>query len=254
MDVFADLIYGFSVALSPVNLLYLAIGVLVGMVVGVMPGLGASAGVAILLPLTFSMGPTSAIVMLAAIYYGAMFGGTITSVLINTPGESSTVASTFDGYPLAQQGRAGPALVLCAVGSFLAVMIGLLTLVVIAGGKWRYGVISALFGFTLATVGVDLGSGDQRYTFGSPELITGINFIPVAIGLFGIGELLYTLHQGEHTEEANITQVRARGPELWPKRRDWSESTGAMTRGSFLGFVVGVIPGAGATIASLMSY
>jgi putative tricarboxylic transport membrane protein len=284
MDVFADLIYGFSVALSPVNLLYLAIGVLVGMVVGVMPGLGASAGIAILLPLTFSMDPTSAIVMLAAIYYGAMFGGTITSVLINTPGESSTIASTFDGYPLAQQGRAGPALVLCAVGSFVAgtiglilltvlapafarlaqsfgpsetflvVMIGLLTLVVIAGGKWRYGVISALFGFTLATVGVDLGSGDQRYTFGSPELITGINFIPVAIGLFGIGELLYTLHQGEHTEERGFFRVSGRGPELWPKREDWSESGGPMARGSLLGFVVGVIPGAGATVASLMSY
>src|ERR687895_719120 len=284
MDVFADLIYGFSVALSPVNLLYLAIGVLVGMVVGVMPGLGASAGIAILLPLTFSMDPTSAIVMLAAIYYGAMFGGTITSVLINTPGESSTVASTFDGYPLAQQGRAGPALVLCAVGSFVAgtiglilltvlapafarlaqsfgpsetflvVMIGLLTLVVIAGGKWRYGVISALFGFTLATVGVDLGTGDQRYTFGSPELITGINFIPVAIGLFGIGELLYTLHQGEHTEEGGFIRVSGRGPELWPKREDWSESGGPMARGSLLGFVVGTIPGAGATVASLMSY
>src|SRR5919107_1709194 len=260
MDVFADLIYGFSVALSPVNLLYLAIGVLVGMVVGVMPGLGASAGIAILLPLTFSMDPTSAIVMLAAIYYGAMFGGTITSVLINTPGESSTVASTFDGYPLAQQGRAGPALVLCAAGSFgpsetfLVVMIGLLTLVVIAGGKWRYGVISALFGFTLATVGVDLGTGDQRYTFGSPELITGINFIPVAIGLFGIGELLYTLHQGEHTEERGLFRVSGRGPELWPKREDWSESGGPIARGSLLGFVVGTIPGAGATVASLMSY
>ncbi len=284
MEVFSDLIYGLSVALSPINLLYLTIGVLVGMVVGVMPGLGASAGIAVLLPLTFSMDPTSAIVMLAAIYYGAMFGGTITSVLINTPGESSTVASTFDGYPLAQQGRAGPALVLCAVGSFVAgtiglilltvlappfarlaqsfgpsemflvMVIGLLTLVVIAGGKWRYGVISALFGFTLATVGVDLGTGEQRYTFGSPELITGINFIPVAIGLFGIGELLYTLHQGDHREEGDIIPVRARGPELWPKRQDWSESTGAMTRGSFLGFVVGVIPGAGATIASLMSY
>jgi putative tricarboxylic transport membrane protein len=283
MDVFADLIYGFSVALSPVNLLYLTIGVLVGMVVGVMPGLGASAGIAILIPLTFSMDPTSAIVMLAAIYYGAMFGGTITSVLINTPGESSTVASTFDGYPLAQQGRAGPALVLCAVGSFVAgtiglilltvlapafarlarsfgpsetflvVMIGLLTLVVIAGGKWRYGVISALFGFTLATVGVDLGTGDQRYTFGSPELITGINFIPVAIGLFGIGELLYTLHQGDHTEESGLTRV-SRGPELWPKREDWSESGGSMARGSLLGFLIGTIPGAGATVASLMSY
>jgi putative tricarboxylic transport membrane protein len=283
MEVFSDLIYGLSVALSPIHLLYLTIGVLVGMVVGVMPGLGASAGIAVLLPLTFSMDPTSAIVMLAAIYYGAMFGGTITSVLINTPGESSTVATTFDGYPLAQQGRAGPALVLCAVGSFVAgtiglilltvlappfarlaqsfgpsetfliMVIGLLTLVVIAGGKWRYGVISALFGFTLATVGVDLGTGEQRYTFGSPELITGINFIPVAIGLFGIGELLYTLHQGAHREEG-ITQVRASGPELWPKREDWSESKGAMARGSFLGFVVGTIPGAGATVASLMSY
>jgi putative tricarboxylic transport membrane protein len=133
-------------------------------------------------------------------------------------------------------------------------VIGLLTLVVIAGGKWRYGVISALFGFTLATVGVDLGTGEQRYTFGSPELITGINFIPVAIGLFGIGELLYTLHQGAHREEGGITQVRASGPELWPKREDWSESKGAMARGSFLGFVVGTIPGAGATVASLMSY
>jgi putative tricarboxylic transport membrane protein len=284
MDVFSDLIYGFSVALSPGNLLYLAIGVVVGMVVGVMPGLGASAGIAILLPLTFGMDPVSAIVMLAAIYYGAMFGGTITSVLINTPGESSTVASTFDGYPLAQQGRAGPALVLCAVGSFVAgtiglilltllapafanlarsfgppefflvVVMGLLTLIVIAGGKWRYGVLSALFGFALATVGVDLGTGQQRFTFGSPDLITGINFIPVAIGLFGVGELLYTLYQGAHREASSVAEVRARGPELWPKRQDWSESTGAMTRGSFLGFVVGVIPGAGATIASLMSY
>ncbi|MGI8910957.1 MAG: tripartite tricarboxylate transporter permease [Rubrobacteraceae bacterium] len=284
MDVFADLIYGFSVAVTPVNLLYLAIGVVVGMVVGVMPGLGASAGIAILLPLTFGMDPVSAIVMLAAIYYGAMFGGTITSVLINTPGESSTVASTFDGYPLAQQGRAGPALVLCAVGSFVAgtiglmlltllapafanlarsfgppefflvVVMGLLTLIVVAGGKRRYGLLSALFGFALATVGLDLGSGQQRFTFGSPDLITGINFIPVAIGLFGIGELLYSLYQGAHREESNVTEVSASGPELWPKREDWSESAGPMTRGSFLGFVVGVIPGAGATIASLMSY
>src|ERR671916_348004 len=284
MEVFSDLIYGLSVALPPIHLLYLTIGVLVGMVVGVMPGLGASAGIPLPLPPTLSIGPPRPHVMLAALYYRAMFGGTITSVLINTPGESSTVASTFDGYPLAQQGRAGPALVLCAVGSFVAgtiglilltvlapafarlaqsfgpsetflvVMIGLLTLVVIAGGKWRYGVISALFGFTLATVGVDLGSGDQRYTFGSPELITGINFIPVAIGLFGIGELLYTLHQGEHTEERGLFRVSGRGPELWPKREDWSESGGPMARGSLLGFVVGVIPGAGATVASLMSY
>src|ERR687891_422513 len=155
MEVFSDLIYGQSVALSPIHLLYLTIGVLVGMVVGVMPGLGASAGIAVLLPLTFSMDPTSAIVMLAAIYYGAMFGGTITSVLINTPGESSTIASTFDGYPLAQQGRAGPALVLCAVASFVAGTIGAILLTV------------------AAPVTADLASG-----FGPPEL-----FLVVMAGL-----------------------------------------------------------------------
>src|SRR5215207_10525716 len=215
MDVFADLIYGFSVALSPVNLLYLAIGVLVGMVVGVMPGLGASAGIAILLPITFGMDPTSAIVMLAAIYYGAMFGGTITSILLNTPGESATVASTFDGYPLAQQGRAGPALVMQAVASFiggtvgvvlmtllaplfaqlarsfgppeyfLLALLGIGMIVIMVAGNWRYGLLSALMGFALATVGVDLQTGQQRFTMGSAELIGGIDFIPVAIGLFG---------------------------------------------------------------------
>src|ERR687894_2293245 len=184
MEVFSDLIYGLSVALSPIHLLYLTIGVLVGMVVGVMPGLGASAGIAVLLPLTFSMDPTSAIVMLAAIYYGAMFGGTITSVLINTPGESATVATTFDGYPMAKQGRAGPALVIAAVASFVAgtigailisvsaplvasiasnfgpaelflvVVAGLLTLIVIIGRNRLLGVISALVGFAMATVGI----------------------------------------------------------------------------------------------------
>src|SRR3990170_4025219 len=190
MDVFDQLLGGIASVLTPVNLLLLAAGVMMGMVVGVMPGLGPSAGLAILLPLTFGLEPTGAIVMLAAVYYGAMYGGTITSVLINTPGESATVATTFDGYPMAQQGRAGPALVLAAAASFVAgtigailisltapavaaiassfgppelflvVIAGLLTLVVIIGQNRLLGAVSALIGFGLATVGVDITTGN----------------------------------------------------------------------------------------------
>jgi putative tricarboxylic transport membrane protein len=254
------------------------------MVVGVMPGLGPSAGLAILLPLTFALDPTGAIIMLAAVYYGAMYGGTITSVLINTPGESATVASTFDGYPLARQGRAGPALVIAAVASFVAgtvgavlisvaapvtaavaasfgppelflvVVAGLLTLIVIIGRNWLLGALSALIGFGLATVGIDIGGGQQRYTFGSTELINGIDFIPVAIGVFGIGEILYTLWRGGHLERLGYVSVSTRARGFWPCRADYRESRGPIVRGSLLGFLVGTAPGAGATVASLMSY
>ncbi|MPZ62090.1 MAG: tripartite tricarboxylate transporter permease [Propionibacteriales bacterium] len=255
-----------------------------GMIVGVMPGLGPSAGLAILLPVTFGLDPAGAIVMLAAVYYGAMYGGTITSVLINTPGESATVATTFDGFPMAQQGRAGPALVLAAVASFVAgtvgailisltapavaaiassfgppelflvVIAGLLTLVVIIGQNRLLGAVSALIGFGLATVGVDITTGNQRYTFGSPELIEGIDFIPVAIGLFGVGEILWSLYNRAHRQDLGYMAVSARARGFWPTRRDWAESRGSMGRGSLLGFFVGAIPGAGATVASLMSY
>ncbi|MQA93354.1 MAG: tripartite tricarboxylate transporter permease [Streptosporangiales bacterium] len=284
MEILGNLVGGIGHAVSPLNLALLAAGVLLGMVVGVMPGLGPSAGLAILLPLTFSLDPTGAIVMLAAVYYGAMYGGTITSVLINTPGESATVASTFDGYPLAQQGRAGPALVMAAVASFVAgtvgtlmlsvaapvtagvaesfgppelfllVMAGLLTLIVVIGKNRLLGVISAIIGFALATVGIDIGGGEQRYTFGSPELINGIDFIPVAIGLFGVGEVLWTLYNGGHLERLRYFKLKAGSQGFWPTRTDWRESRGPSVRGSFLGFFVGVAPGAGATIASLMSY
>lgn len=284
MDIFANLIGGLAAVVSPQNLLLLAAGVFVGMVVGIMPGLGPSAGIAILLPLTFSMDTTGAIVMLAAIYYGAMYGGTITSVLINTPGESATVASTFDGYPLARQGKAGAALVLCAVASFVAgtvgavliswlaptfssaartfgppefflvVVLGLLMIVVIVGGNWLYGMISTLLGFALATVGVDIGTGSQRFTFGSAELIGGIDFIPVAIGLFGIGEILYSVYLGQHSEDFEYVKVSTKDQGFWPNRSEWKESRGPTARGSVLGFLVGTIPGAGATIASLMAY
>ena len=284
MDAFNDLGQGIMAILSVQNVLLLGAGVLLGMVVGVMPGLGPSAGLAILLPLTFDLDPTGAIVMLAAVYYGAMYGGTITSVLINTPGESATVASTFDGYPLARKGRAGPALVMAAVASFVAgtigavlisvaapltasvaksfgppelfliVMAGLLTLIVIIGKNRLLGALSALIGFGLATVGIDIGSGQQRYTFGSTELINGIDFIPVAIGLFGLGEIFYSLWRGGHLERLAYVKVSTKSKGFWPTRTDYRESRGPMLRGSLLGFFVGTAPGAGATVASLMSY
>lgn len=289
MDIFANLAEGIAAVLSPTTLALLVLGVFLGMVIGVMPALGPSAGMAILLPITFGMDPTAAIIMLAAIYYGSMYGGTITSILINTPGESATVATTFDGYPLARQGRAGPALVLAAVGSFVAgtigavllslfapmfasvassfgppelflvIVAGLLTLIVVVGGNRLYGAISALLGFGLATVGLDVGTGQQRYTFGSAELISGINFIPVAIGLFGLGELFWSLYTGMHADRKSESQqasmrvsVRSRG--FWPTRSDWTETKWTMPRNSLLGFIIGTVPGAGATVASLMGY
>ena len=284
MDVFNDLGQGIVTILTVQNVLLLGAGVIMGMVVGVMPGLGPSAGLAILLPITFSLDPTGAVVMLAAVYYGAMYGGTITSVLINTPGESATVASTFDGYPMAKQGRAGPALVMAAVASFVAgtigavlisiaapltasvaasfgppelflvVILGLLTLIVIVGKNRMLGALSALLGFGIATVGIDVGGGAQRYTFGSSELINGIDFIPVAIGLFGVGEVLHTLWRGGHLERLGYFSVSSRSKGFWPTKEDRRVSRGPMLRGSFLGFIVGTTPGAGATVASLMSY
>ncbi|MGB5082963.1 MAG: tripartite tricarboxylate transporter permease [Burkholderiales bacterium] len=284
MDLFDNLLLGFSVAVSPLNLAYLFAGVMIGMLVGIIPGFGPSAALAILLPVTFGMDATGAVIMLAAIYYGSQYGGTITSILLNTPGESSSVAATFDGYPLAQQGRAGPALVMQAVASFvggtlgvilitllappfaqltrsfgppeflLLVVMGLATLIVMVGGDWRLGVISAFVGFALGTVGVDLETGQSRFTFGSAEMIGGIDFIPIAIGLFGLGELYYAFYSGLHVSgTGGIVQYR-KERRFWPERRDYVETRGALARGSLLGFVVGVIPGAGATVASLMSY
>jgi putative tricarboxylic transport membrane protein len=284
MDIFGDLMMGMSIAITPINLVYLLVGAMVGMIVGVIPGFGPSAGLSILLPMTFGMDPTGAIMMLAAIYYGAMYGGTITSILINTPGESATVASTFDGFPLAKNGRAGPALVMQAVASFvggtvgvilitilapmfaqvsrsfgppeyflLAVM-GMLTLIVMIGENWKLGVISALIGFALGTVGVDLETGQSRYTFGSAELIGGIYFIPIAIGLFGLGELFYAFYQGMHNSSSGGIVQYDKEERFWPTSDDWISTRMTMVRHSILGFVVGVIPGAGATIASLMAY
>ncbi len=284
MDVFNDFGQGIAAVMSVQTLLLLGAGVLLGMIIGVMPGLGPSAGIAILLPITLGLDPTAGIVMLAAVYYGAMYGGTITSVLINTPGESATVASTFDGYPMAKKGRAGAALVIAAVASFVAgtigavlisiaapvtagfaktfgppeiflvVLLGLLTLLVVVDKHRMLGALSALIGFGLATVGIDIGGGQQRYTFGSPELIGGVDFIPVAIGVFGIGEILHTLWRGGHLERLDYFSVARKGSGFWPDKQERRESRNPILRGSFLGFAVGATPGAGATVASLMSY
>ncbi|QBI56277.1 tripartite tricarboxylate transporter permease [Streptomonospora litoralis] len=284
MDIFTNLVNGIIGVLSPTTLLFLCIGVLVGMFVGAIPGLGASAGLAILLPLTFGLEPTTAIVMLAAVYYGAMYGNTITAVLINTPGDSAGVATILEGHPMAQQGRAGPALVIAAVASFCAgtvavvllsitapvmagvaasfgppeifllVVIGLLTLVVLVGRNWLRGLVSVLIGFAIGTVGIDVGGGTQRYTFGSTELINGIDFIPVAIGLFGLGEILWTLYRGGHRGGASPIRLDRRSSAFWPSREEWRLVRGPIARNTPLGFVLGVIPGAGATVSSLIAY
>ncbi len=283
-ELFSNLSFGLSVALSLNNLLFLVIGVVVGMIVGIFPGFGPAAGIAILIPMTFGLEPTTAIIMLSGIYYGAMYGGTITSILINTPGESATVASTLDGYPLAKNGRAGPALVMQAIASFiggtigvvlicaftpflanfaasfgpseyfLIVMLGLLLLTTMMGENLLNGIISALLGFAIAIVGVDAISGAQRYTFGSPELIGGIYFVPVAIGLFGIGELLNCLYEGQHRQATEKLKITFMSKDFWPEAKDYIESKVTFFRGAIIGFIAGVLPGSGATIGSIMAY
>ncbi|WP_127556716.1 tripartite tricarboxylate transporter permease [Saccharospirillum alexandrii] len=283
-DIFSNLALGFSVAVSPANILFLLIGSVVGMIVGLFPGFGPAAGIAILIPMTFGMDPTSAIIMLAGIYYGAMYGGTITSILINTPGESATVASTLDGYPLAKQGRAGPALVMQAVASFvggttgvilicglipylasfaasfgpteyfLIIVFGLLLLTTVMGENKINGIVSALIGFAIAMVGVDIISGMQRFTFGSPELIGGIYFVPIAIGLFGMGELMYCIYQGQHRLDPEPMRIGFRSKNFWPTKKDFTDSKYTFVRGSIIGFVAGLLPGSGGTIGSIMGY
>jgi len=274
-----NLLLGFSIALSPTNLLFAFIGVFLGTVIGALPGIGPSAGVAVLLPATFGMQPVTAIIMLAGIYYGAMYGGTITSVLINTPGESASVMTTLDGFQLALKGRAGAALGMAAIGSFIAgtasvvllmvaappladlavtfgppeyfslMVLGLTTLASLTSGSMLKGMVMALAGLLLGTVGIDPMIGEPRYTFGNVNLLDGLDFLPVAVGLFAIGELLFNLY-----EPVRLEPIKAKLSGLLPTRQDWRDSAGAITRGTFIGFFIGMLPGAGATIASFLAY
>jgi len=281
MDLLANLTMGFSIALTPFNLTLAFLGVIIGTLVGALPGIGPVSGVALLLPLTFGMHPTSGIIMLAALYYGTMYGGTITSVLINTPGESASVVTCIDGHQMALQGRAGPALGVAAIGSFVAGTVGVVLLMVMAPllAQWALsfgppetfalmllglttvtgltgenavkGYMSMLFGLMLSMTGFDIISGDARYTGGFNELLDGVDFLPVAIGLFGIGEVLAG---AESAAAGHILRARYGLRDVMLSATDWARSRWAIVRGTVLGFAVGMLPGAGPTIASFLSY
>ncbi len=278
MEVLDKLLFGFTVALSPVNFLYCLIGVFIGTIVGVLPGLGVMNAVAILIPMTFGMNPTTAMIMLAGIYYGAMYGGSTSSILINTPGEAPAIMTTLDGYQMALQGRAGPALGVAAFGSFIAgtfatimlmilakplvkvalsfgpteyfsmLVLALCTLGSLMGESVIKGLLMAAFGIFLGTVGIDPVSGAERFTFGIPELMDGIGFLPVAIGLFAIAEVLIT------AEMEMMRPVVEKVKGLLPSVKDWMASKGAIARGTIIGFLIGCMPGGGATLASVVSY
>lgn len=281
MQILEGLAEGFSVALDPINILYVFIGVALGTLVGAIPGLGPAATIAILLPVSFALPAESAIIMLAGIYYGAMYGHRISSILLNLPGDAAAVVTTFDGYPMAQQGRAGPALTLSAVASFmggtLAVValtvfaaplagvalsfgppellalatLGVLLAVYIGTGSRAKGLVAAGAGLLLSSIGQDPIVGTPRLTFGSVELLGGLEFVAVVMGIFGLGEVLYNL---ERRRSGDTSTSRSPMGSLWPTTRDWVWSRASMLRGSVLGFFVGLLPGAGAEIASMVSY
>lgn len=274
-----DLLFqGFAIALLPQNLLFIALGVLIGQVVGALPGLGPAAGMALLLPLTFGLEPVTAIMMLAGIMYGGQYGGTLTSVLINVPGEASGVMTALDGHAMARQGRAGAALAIAAVGSFLAGMGAVAAVALIAppladfglnfnapeyfllaalgiiatgslGGSPVRSLIAGTMGLMIALVGVDPLTGTPRLSFGMPFLFEGIDFIPVAIGVFGIAEVLSSLERIEA-----VRPIRTRLKDMWLTRADWIACRLSILRGGIIGLFVGIMPGAGASVASLLAY
>src|ERR671922_509461 len=281
MEVLSGLVQGFAVALQPINLLWCLLGVVLGTVVGVMPGLGPPATIAMLLPLTFLMNPASAIIMLAGIYYGAKYGGSTTSILLNVPGESASVATCFDGYQMARKGRAGAALGIAAIASFIAgtvgvvgimlvapqlakmalafsspeyfalMALGLAMVVLLAGRSMVKALLVMLVGLWTAGIGTDLFSQTSRFTFGRMELLSGIDFVVVAIGIFAIGEVLANI---EGREAARALPVPKGLRNLLPTRQDLKDSRFAFANGSLVGFFIGVLPGAGSTIASFISY
>jgi putative tricarboxylic transport membrane protein len=276
------LLGGFGVAATLENLFYCLMGAIVGTLVGVLPGLGPIAGIALLIPVTFSLNATSAIIMLAGIYYGAMYGGSTTSILINVPGETASVMTCIDGYQMARKGRAGPALAISAIGSFLAGSLAILALVFLApplaeaalafgppeffslmifgfvvlsnvtGGSLVKALMMAVVGLIIGTIGIDPVSGNPRFTFGQVSLLGGIEFVAVAIGLFGIAEVLDNAEKPAEVLEQRVLVPRFR--ELYPTLRDLKESLGAILRGTGLGFGIGLVPGPAPVIATYASY
>lgn len=281
-ETFHNLLLGFSVSLDPMNLFYCFVGILLGQVVGVLPGLGSAATIALLLPITYYIPATSGIIMLAGIWYGSMYGGSITSILLRVPGEGTSVMTCLDGYEMARQGRAGPALGIAAFGSFIAGTAGVVGLMLLAPplaefalafGPPEYfalmvlgltlvsylasksvpkALCMAVVGLLLGTVGIDPVRSTERFSFGSLTLQGGIELIPMVIGLFGMAEVFLMLERRMRLED--VVQAPSGLMNLLPTRHDWRNSAGAISRGTLVGFVVGTLPGAGATISSFVAY
>jgi TctA family transporter len=279
MELIANLGIGFDTAFTLSNLLYCLLGVTIGTFVGVLPGLGPIATIAILLPVTFTLPPVASLIMLAGIYYGAQYGGSTTAILINIPGEATSVATTLDGHAMAKQGRAGPALAAAAIGSFFAgtvatfllagfapplaelalkfgpqeyfslMVLGLVASIVLAHGSLLKAVGMILLGLLLGLIGSDVNSGMQRYTFDLPELADGIGFVVVAMGMFGLGEIVRNLEH-ESTRMAVIKSVTG----LWPTREDFRRMIAPILRGTAIGSLLGILPGNGALLGSFTAY
>ena len=280
MEAIGHLMTGFATALSPMNLLFATIGCILGTLIGVLPGLGPAAGTALLIPITFKLDPTAAIIMLAAIYYGAMYGGTITSVLINVPGEAASVVTCLDGYEMAKQGRAGAALGVAAVGSFIGgtvatfglvlvalpltrfalkfgppeyfslLLVGLSLVMGLAGKSLAKALTMGIIGLVFSLVGVDPIEGAPRFTFGITPLMDGIRFVPVVMGFFGIGEILINAEKSMTSVMASTDKVSS----FFPRRSEVGISLSSILRGTGLGFFLGLIPGTNSAVASFMSY
>src|SRR6266850_2015427 len=260
MDLLHNLQQGFATALTFQNILYCSFGVFFGQMIGVLPGIGAPTAIALLLPLTFTVDSTSAIIMFAGIYYGVAYGGTITSILINVPGESSTVMTCLDGYQMALQGRAGAALSVAAIGSWIAGTAEFFSLTVMAfglltvfGGENPFKVvISTMIGLLLTTVGIDVVGGMPRFTFGVPQLLGGLDFIVVVCGMFGVAEVFNSIEQPE--EGGDRIKGKPRLRDMFLTWEDWVASRWAIFRGTVIGFLIGLIPAGGITTASFIAY
>lgn len=287
MGTFDYLLQGFETALTWYNFLFAFVGVLIGTAVGVLPGIGPMSGVALLIPVTASItgglppeqAATSAIILLAGVYYGAMYGGSTTSILLNTPGESSSVVTTLDGYQMAKKGRAGSALSISAIGSFVGGIVTLIAMIALAqplstiaikfgpaeyfslmllglaavsglaGKSVTKALIMTVCGLLIGTIGIDNVSGIARFTFDVPWLYQGVEFLTIAVGLFALGEVFKTILEKEE-DDGEIAKIS----NLLPSKEEFKESAGPIARGSLLGFFVGILPGAGATLASFFSY
>lgn len=274
-----DILYGFQVATNPMNLLFCFLGVFLGTLMGVLPGIGPAGAMAILLPISLQITPVGSIIMLAGIYYGSMYGGSTTSILVSIPGEPASVMTCVDGYQMALKGKAGPALGIAAFGSFIAGTFSVVCLMFLAGplatAALKFGppeffslvlmgltlatylsrkapekaFMSALIGLLFSWVGIDLVNGTSRFTFGLLELSDGLGVIPLVMGLFGISEVLLELEKNDYV---SITQTKIGS--LLPNREEWRQSVGPIARGSLLGFFLGILPGGGGIIANFMSY